>query len=717
MTELDIAFLWHMHQPYYPDPIAGSYPMPWVRLHAIKGYFDMAKVLEQFPKISITINLTPSLTRQIREYTEQKIFDDFYQLSEKPALELNNFEKTFLLKNFFLCRKETMIQPHPCYYRLLLKRGLRPGAEMEKVVDEFSTQDFLDLQVWFNLTWFGFMTLKQYPELREFQKKGKNFTEEEKGRILEIQKEIMTKIIPLYKELWSQGRLEVSTTPFYHPILPLLCDTEIARSASSDIILPTHFSYPEDAKLQVLTGLDYMEQSFEKKPIGMWPGEGAVSDQALSIIAEAGINWLSTCEQNLLKTIKNKSRMELIYQPYRFRDTNLKLVFRDQELSDLISFYYSGIEAEVAVSDLLRRLEGIKKNLQRSGKERALLVIALDGENPWEAYPESGEDFILTLYQTLSEQEEVRITTLGNALISYHPEPLPHLEPGTWIQGNFEIWIGDPEKNLAWEYLNRVRKDAEEMFKSAEPNKLELARSELFSAEGSDWFWWYGDDFYSELDEDFDAIYRIHLKNVYLALNQPAPLFLEEPVKFDHPIRLSVKPSGFISPVLDGKESSFFEWQNAGVFDIFKGLKARYSEEPFFSKIYFGFDQDNLYLRLDPHQPEGVKEQLQVEIKFEKPIPVQILFPYHSEKEPSQKFLVLTRAQRIENRFEKQSIRKDKILELAISFSELGFAEGEEAWFRVYVYQENRLLARYPRDGLITFLVPGKDFETRMWSV
>jgi len=717
MTEIDLAFLWHMHQPYYPDPLAKLYSMPWTRLHGTKGYYDMASLLKEFPQIKYTINLTPSLIYQLKEYTDQAIQDDYYKLSEKKASELIPIEKLFLLKNFFLCRRETMIQPHPAYLKLLHKRGIRAGMDLEKSAREFSDQDFLDLQTWFNLAWFGFTALKEFPELNELKKKGKNFSEPDKLRVLSLQSEILKKLIPLYQELWNQGRLEVSTTPFYHPILPLLCDTEIAKEALAGVKLPPRFSWPEDARGQVKSGLDYMEQSFGRRPIGMWPSENAVSDWVLRIVAESGLQWVNTCEQLLKKSRPSRARADLIYHPYRFQDTELKVVFRDQELSDLISFNYSQLEAEVAVADFIRRLDGIKKQAERFGKNRALVLVALDGENPWEAFPESGVKFLSLLFQRLSKLDGVQITTVQEAIASQAPESLDHLAPGTWIRGDFDVWIGGSEENHAWDYLGRVRKDAEQMFKIADPEAVKLARSELFAAEGSDWFWWYGDHFYSDLDTEFDELFRMHLRNVYLALGKIPPLFLEEPVKFDHPVRLTQPPVGFISPIIDGRESSFYEWQEAGCFDVMKVTTARYTEDPYFSKIFFGFDRDHLYLRLDPHKPDQVVEEISVEIHFEKPSSKSICFPYHLEKLPEQKFQIALTGEFEPTTLEKSTIRKDKIFELTVPFADLGFSPGQEVWFQVYVLQDNKMIASYPRDGLISFKVPDQDFESRMWSI
>ncbi len=717
MAELDLAFLWHMHQPYYPDPLAKVYPMPWVRLHGVKGYYDMAALLKEYPHAKYTINLTPSLMRQLKEYVDLGIQDEYWKLSVKKASELSMLEKIFLLKNFFLCRRETMIQPYPRYLRLLNKRGTRAGINLERSARDFSSADFLDLQVWFNLAWFGFTALKEYPELRELQNKGRDFREEDKIYILNLQLEIMKKLIPLYRELWNAGKLEISTTPFYHPILPLLCDSDIAREASPWIKLPPRFSHPEDANLQIKTGLEYLESCLGRRPVGMWPSENAVSDQALRILAENGVSWANTDEMLLRKIRPTRPRSELVYRPYAFQDTALKLVFRDQELSDLISFNYSKLEAPVAVADFSRRLDGIRKQAERTGRPRALVLVALDGENPWESFPESGHKFLSALCEELAKKDGCSMATVSEAISAHSPERLDHIAPGTWINGDFEVWIGGSEENQAWGYLGKVREELDPLLKTADAEARDAALSELFAAEGSDWFWWYGDTFYTDLDTEFDELFRTHLRNAYLALGRIPPLFLEESVKHDHPVRLTAPPVEFISPILDGRESSFYEWQGAGCFDVMKVTSTRYTEDPYFSKIFFGFDLDHLYLRLDPHRPELVTEDLKIEIHFEKPSPCRISFPYHLEKSPAQKYVLAKPGDWEELTLEKNTIHKEKVYELAALFSELGFAPGAEVWFQVHVLLGEQLLAWYPRDGLISFKVPDKDFESRMWTI
>ncbi len=716
MAVIDLVFLWHMHQPYYSNPIAKTYPMPWVRLHGVKGYYDIPLLLEEFPQLKMVVNLTPSLVKQIKEYSEENIIDDFFRLSQKPAEELNDIERIFLLKNFFLLKKETMIQPYPEYLRLLYKRGTRPIVDFGKKAKEFSAQELRDLQVWFNLAWFGFKAQKRFPEITELRKKGKDFSEEEKNHILELQKIILKELIDIYSRLQKEKRLELSTSPFYHPILPLLCDTEIARRASPEIKLPSRFAYPQDAKEQIQKGFLYIEKNLGSRPIGMWPSEASVSEQVLEICAEEKITWLATCEQIIEKT-KKARRAELIYQPWRFRDTNLFVVFRDRALSDLISFTYGEIEAELAVSDLLRRLEGIKAEIEALGKSRALVVIALDGENPWENYPESGRDFLRKTFERLCKTEWINLSDLSSAITNYQPERIDHIEPGSWMEGKFEIWIGEPEENLAWEYLLKVRKDFDSLSQNADESALDLAKNELFASEGSDWFWWYGDDFYSEIANDFDEIFRTHLRNVYLALNQTPPLFLEQPVRFDHPVRLAKKPLGLISPVIDGRETNYYEWQEAGCFEVLKVLGAHYIEEPFFSAIYFGFDLHHLYLRLDPHQPQEVEQDIEVIVKFEKPTEAIISFPFHLEKLSQQKFILRKFNREKEISLESDLIRKEKIIELAVSFSDLGFSAGEEVWFRIEIKSQNQIIARYPQGGVIIFQVPSPDFETKMWNV
>ena len=298
---LNIAFVWHMHQPFYKDLVTGAYVLPWVRLHAIKDYYDMAAILDDFSDIKQTFNLVPSLLEQMEEYVSGEAMDRHLAVTLKQPKDLSQEEKVFILQNFFMANWDTMVHPYKRYNDLLLKRGRFVTLDdIKSVAKRFIDQEFLDLQVWFNLTWFGHLYRTKDPVIRSLFEKGKNFTEEDKSSLIGKQKELMALIIPKYRELQQKKQIEITVTPYYHPILPLLIDTNSAKVALPSIQLPQNrFRHPEDAAYQVNEAVNYMKNHFGEAPLGMWPSEGSVSEEILPIVCGGGIKWIATDEEVL----------------------------------------------------------------------------------------------------------------------------------------------------------------------------------------------------------------------------------------------------------------------------------------------------------------------------------------------------------------------------------------------------------------------------------
>jgi len=498
--------------------------MPWVRLHGTKDYLDMLEILKNYPLIHQTFNLVPSLVEQLEDYTSRTVKDKFLELSFKPAKELTGQEKDFILKNFFSISKEGVISVHPRYYELYLKN--LSGKE-------FTEQDYLDLQLWFNLAWID-PYFRSSPELKNLVDKARFFNEEEKNIVLNKQIEILEDIIPAYKKFMASGQIEVTTTPYYHPILPLLYNTNIAKEANPKTILPkVKFAYPEDAKAQIEEAVKFHKAKFGSLPLGMWPSEESVSEHILPFIIQAGLNWIVADEAILFKSLKKKKRETgLLYQPHLLKreEGDLNIVFRDRNLSDLIGFIYYSWKAESAVDDLMKHLENIA--LAFKGED-ALVTIAMDGENAWEYYPNDGHDFLELLYQRLSDSKIVKAVTISEYL-KIHPARLQikRLAAGSWIYADFGKWIGNAYKIKAWEYLAKAREELENSKsqipclagRQANP-KLELALKQIYIAEGSDWFWWYGED-----HADFDELFRTHLANFYTIIGKDIPGYLKRPL-------------------------------------------------------------------------------------------------------------------------------------------------------------------------------------------
>jgi len=524
MRPLSVAFIWHMHQPYYRDFATGECTMPWVRLHATKDYVDMVKRLEAFPSIHQTFNLVPSLLDQLEEWLPPaNRTDTFWELSERPAAGLSEAQQQFLTEWFFLAHPEQMIKAHPRYGELFAKRG-KP----------FNIQDYLDLQVWFNLTWIDPWLRRQDAQLAALEARGSSFTEEEKRYVLACHRRLLADVLPAYREAAARGQIELSTSPYYHPIMPLLCDTKAAQAALPQVTLPKRgFQHPEDARWQLHTALARHQQVFGHPAQGIWPSEGSVSDALADLAIEAKLRWLATDEQILWRTLGQPRQPALLYRPHRVRRAGgeTAVVFRDRELSDLLGFTYSQWEPALAVNDFIGRLEAIRQATTAQDSP-ALASIILDGENAWEAYPDDAHEFLTGLYQALAHDERFRCVTVSEFLEIYplnRTEPLTGLFSGSWIDGNFATWIGHPQKNAAWEHLAEARAALEGV--SREDPKGRRAWQSLGAAEGSDWMWWFGDTHFTAQADEFDRLFRAHLVNAYQFAGHPVPPALRRPIR------------------------------------------------------------------------------------------------------------------------------------------------------------------------------------------
>ncbi|MDD5725703.1 MAG: glycoside hydrolase family 57 protein [Candidatus Omnitrophica bacterium] len=514
---IHLAIIYHMHQPYYKNLLTGESDLPWVRLHGVKDYLDMVQMLKGFPEMKLTFNVVPSLFEQIQDYNTGKLKDKFLDLSRKPASQLTAEDKKFILGNFFSINKDKVIASLPRYYQLYFKK---------EAGERFTTEDFLDLQACFNLAWIDPSFRKNIPALEKVSKKERFFSEEDKQIILGQQLEILKEITPAYKTAQESGQIEISLTPYYHPILPLLYDTNIAREANKNTVLPQkRFNYPQDAKHQIDSAVEFYRENFGCPPAGMWPSEEAVSEHILPYIIESGIKWIVTDEALLFRSLKLKKRdTRLLYQPHLIKreEGELNIVFRDRNLSDLIGFVYHGMKEEDAVNNFMAHLENIDKAFSAKGKNDTLVTIAMDGENAWEFYRNDGHDFLELFYRRISRADFVKTTTVSRYLESNPARrSIRRLSAGSWIYGEFGKWIGNPQKVKAWEWLADAR-HAVEKNKAPSPEALK----QMYILEGSDWFWWAGED----PDGSFDRLYRVHLKNLYSLLGQEPPAYLSHPL-------------------------------------------------------------------------------------------------------------------------------------------------------------------------------------------
>ena len=553
------AILWHQHQPRYErDTASGEYLDPWVRLHCTKDYYDMAAIAQEFEGLRYSINLTPVLLSQIEDivqgYETKGPTDKMLRLSAKPAGELTQDDKLFLLQRFFDASWSNQIDPFPRYREL---RDRRAGLNNEKLlqsIPRYSDQDFLDLQVWFNLAWTDPDFLKgpvELPsgvkiDLSDLVEKGRGFTEAEKKRLLDAQIEIMRNVVPIHKKLQDEGRIEVTTTPFYHPILPLIYDTDLAKIATPNVTLPSErFSYPEDAAAQVSKASVFYDEKFHRKPEGMWPGEGAVAQEIIDIVASHGFKWMATDMDNLALSIgKTNLTDDEKFTIYRGTQNgvSLGLVFRDTGLSNDIGFKFARLDPVEAANNFVKNLSNIQRDLASSDKDHIVVVI-LDGENPWQNYQNDGKDFLRAFYSQLVKAKWVKTTTISEFLKTHPLETLPTVEKllaGSWDGHSFATWIGEPEEDLAWDDLALARRAFDEWKKTGPDERVKAQVYELLlAAEGSDWFWWYGKDKDSGNDERFDETFRNTLKQAYVLMGKEPPKYLSEPI-----IGAVVKPAG-----------------------------------------------------------------------------------------------------------------------------------------------------------------------------
>ncbi len=591
-----------MHQPLYKDLVSGEYRLPWTRFHALKDYYGMVKVLQDFPDIHQTFNLVPSMIVQIQEYASGAAADPFLDCAVKAAEDLTEAEQEFVLRYFFQANPKHLIYRYPRYGELL-DVWKACGQSPRVARRHFSVQDLRDLQVLSQVAWFDEEFQEHDEEVKELIAKERNYSREDQAFMARKEREILGHVVPVYKEFAARGQIEISTTPFYHPILPLVCDSNIAGVSHPGVTLPSRFQYPQDALHQLKAARAYMETQLGRAPVGLWPSEGSVSDEALSLAAEAGFRWAASDNGVLARTIHQAGNPDVTYRSYLWQQKGLelKLIFRDHFLSDQVGFVYSGMGAEEAASHFL---DSIRRNVNPMlGRGADVLVpIILDGENAWEYYDHNGRPFLREVYKRISESSDLAALTVSEALQLDPPIALDHIHPGSWIDANFDIWIGAEEDNIAWEYLLKARRKFDEVAHTVSEQQRNLAFEELLIAEGSDWCWWYGPEHISENSVEFDELYRQHLANVYRALSVAIPEELSRPVLKSAVHNVNQAPTHAIHPVIDGEVTSFFEWMGAGRYQPENRSGAMHSSEPRLRDIYYGSDADNVYLRLDCDQ-------------------------------------------------------------------------------------------------------------------
>lgn len=615
---LYVAFIWHQHQPLYksretnPNSMS-KYRLPWVRLHGTKDYLDLILILERYPKLHQTVNLVPSLILQLEDYAAGMAMDPYLAVALTPERDLTDKHKQFIIKNFFDGHYHTLVEPHPRYNQLYHQRQEK-GHNW--CFDNWTEKDYGDLLAWHNLAWIDPLFWDD-PEIEAWLKQGQNFTLSDRQRIYSKQREIISRIIPQHKKMQDAGQLEVTTTPYTHPILPLLADTDAGRVAVPNMALPNQrFQWESDIPLHLTKAWDMYRERMGCEPRGLWPSEQSVSPTILPYISKQGFKWICSDEAVLGWSIDhffhrdeagNVNEPELMYRPYRLETPHgdLAIVFRDHRLSDLVGFTYSNMNPRQAASDLIGHLEAIALTLQRrqeggghSLEQPWLVTIALDGENCWEYYQKDGLPFLEALYGKLSQDEDIKLVTVEEFIDKFPPTETiqsDRLHSGSWVDGSFTTWIGDPVKNRAWDLLTDAR-DVLAKHPEATPESNPEVWEALYAAEGSDWFWWFGEGHSSSHDEMFDSLFREHLRAIYTALDEPIPEVLKRPVE-KHEAKGDRNPQGFIHPIINGIGDEQ-DWERAGRMEI-GGARGTMHRSSTVQRILYGLDHLNFYLRFD----------------------------------------------------------------------------------------------------------------------
>ena len=531
--KLPVAIIWHMHQPYYKHPQTSEFALPWVRLHASKDYLHMARLLLEFPRVKINFTMVPSLREQLEDYARGSDDEDsrltMRTVEGAPTLE----ERAHMLRRFFSIHHGNVIA-HYEEYRRLLQLAMSTLDRPELLSDEY----FIDLSLWFNLAWIDPDDIRADERLEALRLRGRRYTRDDVRYVIGRQRFMASGVPHLYHRLERDGRIEILTTPYYHPIMPLLIDTDVARRSSPHAILPeVRFAYPEDAARQLADAFSSHARVFGARPRGLWPSEGAVSPEAADLFAAAGALWFASDEGVLARSAGiaiNRdeagalSEPQLLYRAYRLAN-GTAAVFRDRELSDRIGFLYGSMPPTDAVADLLGKLHRARERLPDDGQPYIASII-LDGENAWEAYPNNGNDFLRALYGTLQDDERFETVRVSDFLEANPARiEIPPLHSGSWIDGNFSVWIGEAAHARAWTALARTRAFAQEQWGSLSemPPKV---RQALLVAEGSDWFWWYSSRNSSPEDAVFDALFRANLEIVWWFAGTEPPAEIRHPI-------------------------------------------------------------------------------------------------------------------------------------------------------------------------------------------
>ncbi|MHC1679444.1 MAG: hypothetical protein AB9886_02835 [Candidatus Cryosericum sp.] len=689
---LAVCFVWHFHQPQYQDLTSGTALLPWTRLHCARNYTMMLHLLEEQPTAHVTINLTPVLAAQLDAYANDKCTDEWLELSARRVDELDMDQRARLVAMFFDVNQQRVIEQDSRYRQLSLRRS---GP-----IKMWSEQELRDLQCLFTRAWTCSSDLRERPGGAILLGKTRDFTEEDHAALVDAQHDLIRDFLPRLAGLGRSGQVEVATSPYAHPILPLLIDTDTAAVVQDTPLPHPAFRHPEDAMQQLRFGKQYVEHLLQLPISGCWPSEGSVSPQAVAEIARAGFSWTATDEDILLRELPGEPR-SVLYHPYRVQTTagDIMMVFRDRALSDAIGFKYASKTTDSAVSEFMGHVRAVRDNLDRPG----MLSIIMDGENAWEFYPGGGVQFLRALYTALASEPDIRLMTVGDALKGVLASDMPAFRPGSWIDGNFRVWIGEEEDNKAWEYLRATRED----WGRFSPAEQERSCMSLLAAEGSDWNWWYGRERTAETSVQFDDLYRRHLTNVYTQAGHPVPDQLFEPVLDSASLTVAVEPAGLMNPRIDGGPVTYLDWASGSCFQPDGGGGAMNSGAPAVTSLRIGYSLSAIYFLIQLAPEMAATEDLRVEVRL-------------SSLAGASRFIVQREDGMVTGWTEPPGDTDwalQKTLQIKLPFATIRAQRGERVTFTVLVSGGGRLVATIPVRGVMSMTLPETDYELQHWEV
>ena len=704
---LELLFLWHHHQPDYREPVSRRALLPWVRLHASKDYLDMAEHLERFPTLKATFNFVPSLLDQLED-ARRGGSDALFDLLARPIASLAPAERAHVTARCTACPPHARAR-WPRLNELIEKAG-RSATDARAVLRD---RELLELEVYFLLAWCDPLYHGE-PEAAQAITRAGGLTESERDGLLDLHARLLERVLPAYRRLAERGQAELSATPYYHPILPLLIDVTSGRRSRPDSAIPREaLRAADDAHRQIVDGRRRHAEIFGAAPRGMWPSEGSVSPEAMTLAAECGVGWAAS-DEGVLFASRRPDHVErsALYQPYRWVEGEraITLFFRDRDLSDRIGFVYQRWAPDAAVEDFVERLRHIRA--AHAGERPAVVSVILDGENCWEGYPDDGKPFLEALYARLAASPEIRTRTFSEVAAEWSDAPrLERLHSGSWIDADFHIWVGHPEKNRAWDLVARTR--AALVHAGVTPESRPDAWGSLFAAEGSDWYWWLGEDHFTSDKALFEQLFRGHLRAALTWSDCPVPAELHVPV-FEPSVRSVARnsPIGFLRPSVDGTVTHYYEWELGGHYHLLGSGGAMHRTGGTVKDLYYGFDADRFFLRLDFVDGEDERKGLDLALDFLAPRALRVLV--HGMGQGSHP--VSAGEGEVQRPIGSAECEVGTVLELGVPFEALGLVAGDRVELVALTLSDGRPIESFPSHERLRFTVPSPDFEDTMWS-